>query len=123
MTVVLVVDDDPDILNLVAKKLELTGYQVVKADNGVDGLRIAIETVPDLVFLDISMPGMSGIDVCRAMRENESTKAVPVIMLTARGQEADLERSFAAGADDYMVKPVSLRELVSRASRFAQPDS
>ncbi len=123
MTVVLVVDDDPDILNLVAKKLELTGYQVVRADNGVDGLRIATETVPDLVFLDISMPGMSGIDVCRAMRENESTKAVPVIMLTARGQEADLERSFAAGADDYMVKPVSLRELVSRASRFAQPDS
>ncbi len=123
MTVVLVVDDDPDILTLVAKKLELTGYEVVKADNGVDGLRIAIETVPDLVFLDISMPGMSGIDVCRAMRENESTKAVPVIMLTARGQEADLERSFAAGADDYMVKPVSLRELVSRASRFAQPDS
>ncbi len=123
MTVVLVVDDDPDILTLVAMKLELTGYQVVKADNGVDGLRIATETVPDLVFLDISMPGMSGIDVCRAMRENESTKAVPVIMLTARGQEADLERSFAAGADDYMVKPVSLRELVSRASRFAQPDS
>lgn len=110
----LVVDDDADIRELVAFKLEQLGFEVLTAADGEEGLRLAEEVRPEIVLLDIMMPKLSGIDVCRRLREQPSTAATPVILLTAKAQEADVERGFAVGADDYIVKPFSLRELSSR---------
>ena len=114
MTAILVADDDMDIRDLVAFKLEQAGYDVVAVDNGLAALTAATENPPDLVVLDVMMPGMSGIDVCRQLRQDQGTKALPIILLTARAQEGDVEVGFGAGADDYIVKPFSPRELVSR---------
>ncbi|GAA2356879.1 response regulator transcription factor [Dactylosporangium salmoneum] len=114
MTAILVADDDMDIRDLVAFKLEQAGYDVVAVDNGLAALTAATENPPDLVVLDVMMPGMSGIDVCRQLRQEQSTKGLPIILLTARAQEGDVEVGFGAGADDYIVKPFSPRELVSR---------
>ncbi len=114
MTAILVADDDMDIRDLVAFKLEQAGYDVVAVDNGLAALTEATQNPPDLVVLDVMMPGMSGIDVCRQLRQDASTKALPIILLTARAQEGDVEVGFGAGADDYIVKPFSPRELVSR---------
>jgi DNA-binding response OmpR family regulator len=114
MTAILIADDDPDIRDLVAFKLEQAGFEVIAVDNGLAALAAARETPPDLVVLDVMMPGMSGIDVCRELRGGESTAALPIILLTARAQEGDVEVGFGAGADDYIVKPFSPRELVSR---------
>ncbi|WP_432830305.1 response regulator transcription factor [Dactylosporangium sp. CA-092794] len=114
MTAILVADDDTDIRDLVAFKLEQAGYDVLAVDNGLAALTAATESPPDLVVLDVMMPGMSGIDVCRQLRLEQGTKALPIILLTARAQEGDVEVGFGAGADDYIVKPFSPRELVSR---------
>ncbi|GAA2579302.1 hypothetical protein GCM10010399_06320 [Dactylosporangium fulvum] len=114
MTAILVADDDMDIRDLVAFKLEQSGYDVVAVDNGLAALTAAAENPPDLVVLDVMMPGMSGIDVCRQLRQDHATKGLPIILLTARAQEGDVEVGFGAGADDYIVKPFSPRELVSR---------
>ena len=114
MTAILVADDDMDIRDLVAFKLEQAGYDVVAVDNGLAALTEATQNPPDLVVLDVMMPGMSGIDVCRQLRLDDGTKGLPIILLTARAQEGDVEVGFGAGADDYIVKPFSPRELVSR---------
>lgn len=110
----LVVDDDADIRELVAFKLEQLGFEVLTAADGEEGLRLAEEVRPEIVLLDIMMPKLSGIDVCRRLREQPSTAATQVILLTAKAQEADVERGFAVGADDYIIKPFSVRELSSR---------
>ena len=114
MTAVLVADDDADIRDLVAFKLEQAGFDVRAVDNGLAALESARSVPPDLVVLDVMMPGMSGIDVCRELRADGSTATLPIILLTARAQEGDVEVGFGAGADDYVVKPFSPRELVSR---------
>ena len=114
MTLVLVADDDADIRDLVVFKVEQLGVEVVAVGDG----QAAIDTVrarrPDLAVLDVSMPGLSGIDVCRMIRAEPEIAGTPVIMLTARVQEQDVEHGFTAGADDYVTKPFSPRELVSR---------
>jgi DNA-binding response OmpR family regulator len=114
MTSVVVVDDDPDIRALVAMKLTNAGYSVTVESDGEAGLASALEQQPDLVVLDWMMPGLSGIEVCRALRDDPRTADTAVLLLTARAQEEDIERGFAAGADDYLVKPFSVRELASR---------
>lgn len=111
---ILVVDDDPDLRELVAFKLQRAGYRVSTADNGIDGLATARADLPALVVLDVLMPGMSGIDVLRELRLAPDTRGIAVIMLTARAQEGDTELAFLEGADDYVVKPFSPRELVRR---------
>jgi DNA-binding response OmpR family regulator len=110
----LIADDDLDIRDLVAFKLEQAGYEVIAVDNGAAALSAARETPPDLAVLDVMMPGLSGIDVCRELHASPSTAALPVILLTARAQEGDVAVGFGAGADDYVVKPFSPRELLSR---------
>jgi DNA-binding response OmpR family regulator len=112
--VVLVADDDPDILQLVAFRLERAGYEVVQATDGEEALRAATELEPDLAVLDVMMPKLTGYDVTRRIRESDATKRMPVILLTARVQEADVARGFEAGADDYLRKPFSPQELGAR---------
>ena len=114
MTAILVADDDMDIRDLVAFKLEQAGFDVTAVDNGLAALTAARLEPPALVVLDVMMPGMSGIDVCRELRNDRSTSGLPIILLTARAQEGDVEVGFGAGADDYIVKPFSPRELVTR---------
>ena len=114
MTVVLIADDDADIRDLVAFKLEQAGFEVIAVEDGQAALEQARSRQPTLAVLDVSMPGLSGIDVCRMMRADPATAGTLVIMLTARVQEQDVEGGFSAGADDYVTKPFSPRELVSR---------
>jgi DNA-binding response OmpR family regulator len=111
MSTILVADDDQDILELVAFKLTAAGHELIRATDGATALTEARRAVPDVIVLDVAMPGMSGLDVCRELRADAVTTAIPVILLTARGQESDVEAGLAAGADDYIVKPFSPREL------------
>jgi DNA-binding response OmpR family regulator len=114
VTVVLVADDDADIRDLVAFKLEQAGFEVIAVEDGQSALEQARTRQPTLAVLDVSMPGLSGIDVCRMLRSDPATAGMLIIMLTARVQEQDVEGGFSAGADDYVTKPFSPRELVSR---------
>jgi DNA-binding response OmpR family regulator len=114
VTVVLVADDDADIRDLVAFKLEQAGFEVIAVEDGQTALEQARGRQPTLAVLDVSMPGLSGIDVCRMLRSDPATAGMLIIMLTARVQEQDVEGGFSAGADDYVTKPFSPRELVSR---------
>lgn len=114
MTAVLVAEDDPDIRDLVVFKLEQLGYDVITAEDGTQALAAARQQIPEMAVLDISMPGMSGLDVCRMLRAEPATAGMLIIMLTARAQESDVDRGFVAGADDYIIKPFSPRELATR---------
>ncbi|BCJ50763.1 hypothetical protein Asp14428_22380 [Actinoplanes sp. NBRC 14428] len=114
VTVVLVADDDADIRDLVAFKLEQAGLEVVAVEDGQAAVEQARTRRPALAVLDVSMPGLSGIDVCRMLRADPATAGMLIIMLTARVQEQDVEGGFSAGADDYVTKPFSPRELVTR---------
>lgn len=108
---VLVVDDDPALAEVVARYLRRDGYEVDYAPDGETGLRQALATLPDLVVLDLMMPGMDGFEVCRRLRE---ATAIPVVMLTARGEENDRIAGLDLGADDYVTKPFSPGELAAR---------
>ena len=111
---VLVADDDPDILTLVTLRLERSGYEVLGAGDGEQALATALEREPDLALLDVMMPKLDGYEVTERLREHEATRHIPVILLTARVQEADIARGVEAGADDYVKKPFSTQELRDR---------
>ena len=114
MSTILLVEDDPDIRELVAYKLRRGGFEVIEAADGSAALRVARERPPDAVILDIRLPRLSGIDVCRELRAAPTTATVPIIMLTGAVRLQELEQAYAAGATDYLVKPFSPRELQRR---------
>jgi two-component system, OmpR family, phosphate regulon response regulator PhoB len=122
---ILVVDDEPDITALVAYHLAKAGYRVSTAANGTDALRSAREERPDVVVLDLMLPGLSGYEVLQELRKREETRDVGVILLTARREEADRIRGLSLGADDYLTKPFSPHELALRVAalirRLAAP--
>jgi DNA-binding response OmpR family regulator len=111
---VLVADDEDDIRALVAYRMEKAGYDVVQAADGEEAFSLALEHRPSLAILDVMMPKADGYEVTRRLRANEVTSRMPVILLTARAQEADVQRGFEAGADDYIRKPFSPQELRAR---------
>jgi len=111
---VLVADDDPDILSLVALRLERSGFDVIVARDGEQAIEAALERAPDIALLDVMMPKLDGYQVTERLRGNQATRHMPVILLTARVQEADIARGVAAGADDYVRKPFSTQELQDR---------
>ena len=119
MARLLVVEDDHAILRSVAFSLEREGHEVATADDGAAGLRLARETEPDLIVLDLMLPRMSGLDVCRVVREE---RAVPILVLTARGAESDKVRGLGLGADDYVTKPFSMQELIARVGAMLRRD-
>ncbi|HYE92928.1 MAG TPA: response regulator transcription factor [Terriglobales bacterium] len=112
MAVILIVDDEPEILRGLEDNLKFEGYVTVTATNGAEALAAATREAPDLILLDVMLPVMSGWDVCRQLRRQGIE--VPIIMLTARGEEADRVQGLELGADDYVTKPFSLRELLAR---------
>ena len=111
---VLLVEDEPAQRELLAYNLEAEGFDVITADNGEDGLILVDENDPDLIVLDWMMPQLSGIEVCRRLKSNSKTRQIPVIMLSARAEEVDRVRGLETGADDYVVKPYSVIELMAR---------
>jgi two-component system phosphate regulon response regulator PhoB len=111
---VLLVEDEPAQREMLAYNLEAEGFDVITADNGEDGLILVDENDPDLIVLDWMMPQLSGIEVCRRLKSNSKTRQIPVIMLSARAEEVDRVRGLETGADDYVVKPYSLIELMAR---------
>ncbi len=108
---ILLIDDDTTLSELLSEQLRMAGYRTLNAGDGASGLRAAAETRPDLVILDVMMPGMDGWTVCERLR---SRSAVPIILLTAKGEELDKLRGFRLGVDDYVTKPFSFAEMVAR---------
>jgi two-component system phosphate regulon response regulator PhoB len=111
---ILVADDEPDVLGLVALNLQRAGYDVLKAQDGEQALRIAREELPSLLVLDVMMPGLNGLDVVKQLKQTPQTARIPILMLTARADEVDRIVGFELGADDYVTKPFSPREIVLR---------
>ena len=111
---ILIVEDEPDILNLLAFNLENSGFETIKAVDGYDALEKARKEAPDLVLLDLMLPKLDGFEVCRKIRENPGLKHIPIIMLTAKGEEVDTITGLELGADDYVTKPFSPKELILR---------
>jgi two-component system alkaline phosphatase synthesis response regulator PhoP len=112
MTRILIVEDEPNMVAGLRDNFEFEGYEVITAPDGVAGLERALSETPDLVILDVMMPRMSGLDVCKQLKAKRPT--LPIIMLTARGQEVDKVVGLELGADDYVTKPFSIRELLAR---------
>src|SRR5437899_12093750 len=113
---VLIVEDDPALLRALSDNFEAHSYRVHLARDGREGLALALAKSPDLILLDIMLPKMNGYEICRAVRAKRLE--MPIIMLTAKGQEEDIVRGLELGADDYVTKPFSIRELLARAKAF-----
>ncbi len=111
---ILVVEDDVDILNLLRFNLETAGYDVLMSTDGYEGMNLAKKRRPDMIILDLMLPGIDGFEVCKDLKRSKDTADIPVIMLTARGEEVDRIVGLELGADDYVVKPFSPRELMLR---------
>lgn len=111
---ILIVDDEPDVADLVAMNLRNEGYKVITADNGESGLTKAATESPHLIVLDLMLPKMSGLEVCKALKRDTATSKIPIIMLTAKSDEVDRIVGLELGADDYVTKPFSPRELLLR---------
>ena len=111
---ILVIEDEEDILELVRYNLAKEGYRVIKAGSGERALQLATSEVPDLVLLDLMLPGVDGIEVCRRIKGDSATQHIPVIMLTAKSEETDIVVGLELGADDYITKPFSPRVLLAR---------
>ncbi|MCX6934799.1 MAG: response regulator transcription factor [Verrucomicrobia bacterium] len=121
---VLVVDDEKDVRDLIRLNLRAAGFDVLEASTGAEGLAIAKHDLPSVIILDLMLPEMNGVEVCRALRRNPATSRIPVLMLTAKSTEDDKVEGFECGADDYVTKPFSPRELILRVRAVArrQPD-
>jgi len=111
---ILIADDEPDVVELVAANLRVAGFDVLQAQDGPSALSAVREQAPSLLVLDLMLPGMSGLEVCRALKADPATSGVPIVMLTAKAEEVDRIVGLELGADDYVTKPFSPRELVLR---------
>ncbi|MGD9897216.1 MAG: response regulator transcription factor [Candidatus Methylacidiphilaceae bacterium] len=112
--VVLVIEDEPDVLELICLNLTSAGFHTVRASNGTDGLEKAMSGLPDLVVLDLMLPELDGLEVCQTLRRNPTTTDLPILILTAKAEAADRVQGLELGADDYLTKPFSPRELILR---------
>lgn len=113
---ILVVEDDLDIRELISFNLQNEGHQVFEAKDGEAGIEKAREKLPDLILLDLMLPGIQGLDVCRVIKSDQETKETPIIMVTALGQEEDIVKGLETGADDYITKPFSIKVLIARVN-------
>jgi DNA-binding response OmpR family regulator len=111
---ILVIEDDPDIRELIGYNLKREGFETTLCTNGREGLQAALSKPVDLIILDLMMPELNGIEVCKRLREQPDKRAIPIIMLTAKSEETDIVYGLGVGADDYMTKPFSSKELVAR---------
>lgn len=122
---VLVVEDETDILQLLTYNIQAAGFEVISAQEGYEALNLARQNGPDLIVLDLMLPGLDGFEICRELKRGSETKSLPIIILTAKGEEIDRIVGLELGADDYVVKPFSPRELILRIRailRRSSPD-
>ena len=112
--IILIIEDDKDIIKMLEYNLKKEGFKTLSASDGEDALDLAVRRHPDLVILDLMLPGMDGLEVCKNLKRDTKTASIPVIMLTAKSQESDKIVGLELGADDYMTKPFSPRELIAR---------
>jgi DNA-binding response OmpR family regulator len=115
---ILVIEDDPATSRLVDYSLRHEGYQVITASNGLEGVRKALSEAPDLVILDVMLPGMDGFEICHRLRSEPTTANLPILMFSAKAQEIDKETGIKVGADDYLTKPAAPAEIVSRVEKL-----
>ncbi len=124
MSQILIVEDDADISAVIDFNLSKAGFETLVSDSGARAMRLISEARPDLIILDLMLPDIPGLDICRQVRQDEELRHTPILMLTAKGEESDRLAGLAEGADDYLVKPFSVRELILRVQavlRRAQP--
>ena len=114
MAKILIAEDEPDIRDLVAFTLRFAGYEVVTAANGEEAVLLAPRENPDLILMDVRMPRMTGYDACRLIKSEERLKDIPVVFLSAKGQENEIQTGLVAGAEEYMLKPFALDQLIDR---------
>jgi len=117
---ILVAEDEPDIRGLISFSLRYAGYSVVEALNGEEAVKKTSEELPDLVLLDVRMPKMSGYEVCKVLKTQDSTRDIPVIFLSARGQEAEIKRGLELGAEEYILKPFAPDEFNRRVGSILE---
>ena len=111
---ILIIEDEEDVIELIRYNLVKEGYQVISAVSGEKGLDIALESQPNLILLDLMLPGLDGLEICRILKKNQKTDNIPIIMVTAKGGEADIVAGLELGADDFIPKPFSPRVLLAR---------
>jgi DNA-binding response OmpR family regulator len=114
MKKILAVDDEPMVLELIKTRLEFAGYEVITAADGLEGLKKTRSEHPDLLILDLILPGLNGYQICRMLKRDDTHKRIPILMLTARSQEKDVNEGMRAGADAYMTKPYETEEFVAK---------
>ncbi|MCL4529829.1 MAG: response regulator transcription factor [Chloroflexi bacterium] len=114
MAKILIAEDDPDIRELVAFTLRFAGHEVVAASNGEEAVQLAGREFPDLILMDVRMPRMTGYDACRVMKANSELKDIPVVFLSAKGQESEIQTGLEAGAEEYLLKPFAPNQLTDR---------
>ena len=112
---ILVIEDEEDILEVIRYNLTREGFTVAAAERGEEGLKLLSQKRPDLILLDLMLPGINGIEVCRQLKQDPKTATIPIIMVTAKGEEADVVAGLELGAEDYVTKPFSIKVLISRA--------
>lgn len=120
MSKILIAEDERDIRELLSFTLRYNGFEVVSARDGEEAIELALKEHPHLVLLDIRMPRINGYEVCRLMKDNEATKHIPVVFISAKGQEAEVQEGMEAGAVDYIVKPFSPDEVVERVTTLLE---
>ena len=111
---IFIVEDEPDILDVISYSLNREGFQIESSLDGAESIELLQQFKPDLILLDLMLPGMGGLDVCRHLKNDELSKHIPIIMVTAKGEESDIVLGLGLGADDYISKPFSPRELIAR---------
>jgi DNA-binding response OmpR family regulator len=119
MKKILIVDDEPDFVEMVTMRLEANGYDVISANDGASGLACAKTEAPNLILLDVMMPGMDGFEVLRQLSRDPATRAIPVIMLTAKGESRSIFRAQEMGATDYLIKPMNSEQMLKMLARHA----
>ncbi len=117
---VLIAEDEPDIRALVVYSLQYAGYTVIEAPNGIEAIALAEKEQPDLILLDVRMPTMSGYEACAVLRAQESTREIPVVFLSARGQETEIKHGLELGAEEYILKPFGPDELNQRVGSILE---
>ena len=121
MAKILVAEDEKDIRDLVVFALRFAGYDLVSASNGEEAVQMAHEELPDLILLDVRMPRMSGFDACKILKADRMTASIPIIFLTAKGQETEIRAGLAAGAAEYLLKPFALDDLTQKVKELLTP--
>ncbi len=117
MTKILIAEDEPDIRDLIVFILRMIGgYEVVAANNGEEAVQLALKEIPDLILTDVRMPKMSGYEACQRIKADPTTKHIPVVFLTARGQEQEVQAGIAAGGDEYLLKPFEQAQLIKKVT-------